>query len=289
MRTPPATLALSLAAFMGCDVGPSNLVDDSDTQADTEDSATDTGDDSDTGDTATTDSDTSPAEDTGPVDVVATCPVPDLLTLHPGVLPASPWAPWVSAPECVEAPHDVILVLGCPSDADGSSSPCQEARIDKALLFAAGGYSDRFIVSGGAVANDHVEAHALRDLLVAEGVPLANIEVEPVARHTDENLYYSGLVMAAKGWDTALVISEPEHLWYTAVCDANCCVGKGRLSAFQYHTGQDGVIIEKAATYVLYPSAATIAESECDHLETTTKFMCTNMDERLACADDFRL
>jgi hypothetical protein len=220
---------------------------------------------------------------------VATCDVPDLMTLYPGVFPASPWAAWADAPECAEARHDAIIILGCPSEADGSPSDCQQGRVDKALKFAAGGYGDTYIVTGGAVANEHVEAEALRDLLIAAGVPSANIEVEPQARHTDENLYYSGLIMAAHGWTSAIVISEPEHLWYTAVCDANCCVDKGRLSAFQYHTGPGGTLIEKAATYVLYPAAETVTQAECDHLETPSKFMCTNMDERLACADDFQL
>jgi len=285
MRHTPA-LPLLFAALACCEAAPSNLVDDSaiddtDVDTDTDDSG------SDTGDTDVTDtSDTSEVEDTAPVDVVATCPVPDLMTLHPGFLPASPWALWPTAPDCVQARHDAIIILGCPSDSDGTSSSCQEGRVDLALEFSQAGYGDRFIVSGGAVANSFVEAYALRDMLVARGVPLASIEVEPLAQHTDENLYYSGLVMAAKGWDTALVISEPQHLWYTATCDANCCVEKGRMSTFQYQVGN---VIEKAATYVLYPSATTVTEGECSHIETSTKLMCTNMDERKACADDFQL
>ena len=41
-----------------------------------------------------------------------------------------------------------------------------------------------------------------------------------------------------------------------------------------------------AATWVLGPS---VTEAECDHLEQSTKAMCTNLDDRLACADDFQL
>jgi len=288
----PSTIAVALLATLACcEVQPNGLVADDTGTTDIDDTSVD---DSDTGDTsadtdATDTSDTSTADDTGAVDVVATCAVPDLMTLHPGFLPASPWALWESAPSCLEARHDAIIILGCPSDADGTSSSCQEGRVDLAMKFAQAGYGDRFIVTGGAVANAHVEAYALRDLLVAEGVPEASIETEPVARHTDENLYYSGLIMTAKGWDTAIVISEPEHLWYTAVCDANCCVEKGRLSAFQYHVGATGELIEKAATYVLYPTATTVSDGECSHIETSTKLMCTNMDDRKACADDFQL
>jgi hypothetical protein len=41
--------------------------------------------------------------------------------------------------------------------------------------------------------------------------------------------------------------------------------------------------------YVLYPQAARVGDLECAQIETPSKFMCTNMSSRMACADSFRL
>jgi hypothetical protein len=45
----------------------------------------------------------------------------------------------------------------------------------------------------------------------------------------------------------------------------------------------------KVGHYVLSPPAARVASAECAQIETSTKFMCTNMGQRMACAANFRL
>ncbi len=243
--------------------------------------------DTDTVDTAEDDKDTEDTEvvDEGP-DLVAACAVPDLITVFPTNLPNSPASNRPMAPECVQDAHDAILILGCPTSASGLPAACQRERVALALRFHAQGYGDWFIVSGGAVANEYVEADMLAQLLEEEGVSPARIVKEPQAEHTDENLYYSGVLMQARGWNTALVISEPGHLYYTATCDANCCVEKGRLTVLTFPLTEGDVMV---GTYVLYPDAAPVTEAECDHIQGGAKLMCTQLSSRKACADDFQL
>ncbi len=202
--------------------------------------------------------------------------------LYPGAWPPNPYGPAVPADTCLYAAHDAIVILGCPSNADGTPSDCQIRRADMAAALRR--YADRFIVSGAAAHNQYVEADALQALLVQRGVPAENILLERKARHTDENIYYSSRIMQAEGWQSALVISDdPGHLVFTALCDSNCCVDLGRLTVIELPDRS------KVGHYVLYPPGARVSGAECAQIETSTKYMCTNMADRMACAANFRL
>jgi hypothetical protein len=214
---------------------------------------------------------------------VERCPVPSMADLYAGLLPPSPEGPLFTS-ACVTAKHDAIIVLGCPALADGTPSRCQIARADMALALRDAGYGDRFIVSGGAVHTPHVEAETLRDLLVERGVDAAAIELEPQARHTDENLHYSSLVMSARGWRSALVVSDfSGHLLFTGVCDSNCCVQQGRLTVVRLPPA--GII---AGHYVLYPHAEPVSDAECAAIRAPWKAMCINLERRNACKGRLR-
>lgn len=227
--------------------------------------------------------DTGSTEDTEPTPVaVAACPQPTLPAHYPGAVPVNPWADWPLADTCLHAEHDVIIVLGCPSEGDGSPSSCQEDRVWDAVAFHGAGYGEKFIVTGGAVANEHVEALAMKAELMRLGIPENIIYVEPLAQHTDENLFHSTTIMREQGWQSALVVSEAAHLLYSAVCDANCCVRAGRLTTWSYPV-QGGV--RKAASYVLTPPGTVVSDEECTHLTQPTKVLCVNLATRLTCAE----
>lgn len=223
--------------------------------------------------------------DSGPSATAAGCLMPPLDVLQPGAIPPNP-ADLPPAPECATGSYDAIIVLGCPSNAGGSPSQCQRARVELALAFAAAGYADAFIVTGGAVANEHVEADALAGLLIDAGVAGEQVVREPRAEHTDENFYYSTLLMEARGWESALVVSDVGHLLYTALCDADCCVRLGRMSVLSFDLAGAAT---PAGHYVLTPPAEPVSDDECAHLGARTRFQCTQLDARRACAFDFQL
>jgi hypothetical protein len=221
---------------------------------------------------------------------VLTCPVASMETLYAGVLPPNPYGAWPAAPDCVKQYHDVIIVLGCPSEDNGSPASCQTSRVDIAMRLKAAGYGDRFITTGGAVHNQWVEAEALRALLLSRGVANDRIWVEPEAEHTDENLYYSTQIMVAQGWRSALVVSnDPGHLMMTALCDSNCCVELGRLTLFAIPVTGGLFPNDNVGHYVLIPPAQASTAAECTTIQGPIKFMCTNLGSRKACKGNFQL
>lgn len=218
---------------------------------------------------------------------VAFCETISMIDAYPGDYPNQPNGPQPLASACIAAAHDVIIVLGCPNDDTGAPSACQIARADIAASLAAAGYGDFFITTGGAVHNEWVEADTLRDLLVDRGISADKIATEPQAEHTDENIYFSTRIMEQRNLVSALVVSDqPGHLTLTGLCDSNCCVDLGRLSVLDFPI-QGGRVT--AGHYVRYPWATKVTAEECAHIEKPTKFMCTNLETRRACKDDFKL
>lgn len=219
---------------------------------------------------------------------VAACPTPSMLALYPGPWPPDLQGPRPPATTCVAAEHDAVIVLGCPNDPDGTPSTCQKTRAELAVSLMAAGFGHRFITSGGAVHNAHVEADTLRDLLVARGVPPASIFTDERAQHTDENLYYASAIMIAQGFTSALVVSDdPGHLLLTALCDSSCCVDLGRLTLYEFPVAGGQTVL--AGHYALYPFTPAVSGAECAQIEIPTKFMCVNLPGRRACRDRFKL
>jgi hypothetical protein len=224
----------------------------------------------------------------GPTLPVTSCPTESMVTLYPDPWPPDPMGPKPPATACVAAPHDVIIVLGCPNDADGTPSTCQTARADIAVGLMNAGFGQRFITSGAAVHNAYVEADTLKGLLVGRGVPDASIWTDTRAEHTDENIYYSTQIMVQQGWTNALVVSEdPAHLVMTGLCDSNCCVDLGRLTVFEFPLAMGQTVL--AGHYALYPWTAAVSKAECDQIEIGSKFMCVNLPTRRACAGNLQI
>lgn len=218
---------------------------------------------------------------------VALCPVPSMLEAFPGPYPNTPNDPQPLASDCITQKHDVIVVLGCPNDDTGVPSACQIARADIAVALKDAGYGDRFITTGGAVHNEWVEADTLRDLLVERGIAADRIMTEPMAEHTDENIYFSTKIMEAQNMVSAMVVSDQSaHLVLTGVCDSNCCVNLGRLSVFDVPIASGRVTI---GHYVRFPWTSNITADECTQIQTPSKFMCTNLPIRRACQGNFQL
>lgn len=217
----------------------------------------------------------------------ALCPVASMTDIYSGFFPSNPYGAQPAAGACIAAAHDVIVVLGCPNNDDGSPAECQIARANIAFALSAAGYGDRFITSGAAAHNPYVEADTLAALLMERGVPSDHIFRDTLALHTDENIYYSSHIMLEHGWTTAVIVSEdPGHLINSAVCDSNCCVNLGRLTVLEFPVGDDTQV---AAHYVLIPPGTAVTSAECDQIQLPLKLMCTNLSSRHACAGDLML
>ncbi len=223
----------------------------------------------------------------GDVNASALCSMPAMTDLFSGPFPPNPYAAAIAADPCVSAAHDVIVLLGCPNNDDGTPSPCQTKRVDMGISLKNAGWGGRFITTGGAVHNAYVEAETLRQLLLAKGVADGDIFVEPLAQHTDENVYFSTKIMETHGWESALVVSDdPGHLVMTALCDSNCCVALGRLTVVSLPVSGGTVV---TGHYARHPWGEAVTAAECDLLKQPLKFMCVNLASRKACKDNFQL
>ncbi|NWG16871.1 MAG: YdcF family protein [Chloroflexi bacterium] len=110
-------------------------------------------------------------------------------------------------------PADVIIVLGAGVRADGRPGPALTRRSTHAADLWHNGLAPRIICSGGMPGHTHrSEADACAEILRGLGVPAAAILLEDASRSTEENAIQSHKIMAANGWQTAILVSDGFHI-----------------------------------------------------------------------------
>jgi uncharacterized SAM-binding protein YcdF (DUF218 family) len=109
-------------------------------------------------------------------------------------------------------PAGAVVVLGA-AQYDGRPSPVFAARLDHAVaLFLTGDYR-YLVVTGGKVNGDRTtEAAVARAYALERGVPDDRILVEDHGRTTLESLRSVATILAAKGIDDAVFVSDPPHM-----------------------------------------------------------------------------
>jgi uncharacterized SAM-binding protein YcdF (DUF218 family) len=124
------------------------------------------------------------------------------------------WMLWRAIPQSNTAQQkfDVILVLGMPSQNDGSPSPEQRSRVLEGVRQWRSGVAPRILVSGGPAHNRWVEADTMARFAEQQGVPAADILEERQAMDTIQNIYYSAAIMRDHAWISAEVVSSWSHL-----------------------------------------------------------------------------
>ena len=110
-------------------------------------------------------------------------------------------------------PADVLIIPGARLWGSQPSALLQ-ARLDKAVELYQAGYAAGIIVSG-ARGPDEVDSEAavMRNYLLARGIPPEAVYPEDQSRNTIENLIYSQKVMEQQGWHSALVVTNPFHIY----------------------------------------------------------------------------
>ena len=75
------------------------------------------------------------------------------------------------------------------------------------------GIAGKIIVCGGQGSNEPVsEAEAMRDYLIAAGVPAENIFMDDQSVNTQQNLENARAIMRAQNWTTAAIATSNYHL-----------------------------------------------------------------------------
>ncbi|MEM1155587.1 MAG: YdcF family protein [Pseudomonadota bacterium] len=118
-------------------------------------------------------------------------------------LTASTWPPPTDELACS------VLVLGYPTNADGSVSDVARFRVEQGIEVYRQQGCTELVFSGAAVRNDHIEAKAMAVLAKRAGVPEKNIIVEQSARSTWENVGCAASLLPPR--DRVFLVSDSLH------------------------------------------------------------------------------
>jgi uncharacterized SAM-binding protein YcdF (DUF218 family) len=109
--------------------------------------------------------------------------------------------------------EDVIIVLGAGLNENLTPNDATIRRGQRAAELWKQGYAPMLICSGGfATWASRSEADGCAQVLRESGIPADAIILEDRSRSTEENAFYSHQIMQARGWKTALVVSDGYHL-----------------------------------------------------------------------------
>ncbi len=108
---------------------------------------------------------------------------------------------------------ETIVVLGA-AQYNGRPSPVLKARLDHALELYQRGLAPAIITTGGYGSDPNFsEAEVGKKYLMQHGVPISDIITETGSGTTYDSIRAVSGVLKAKGWKTALVVSDGFHLF----------------------------------------------------------------------------
>ncbi len=109
--------------------------------------------------------------------------------------------------------RDAIIVLGARIMPDGELSTTVLHRVQTALKAYNDGYAPLIIACGAQGADEpETEAGAMARWLIESGVPASDVVVEDKSTDTIENLRNARAEMAARGLQTAIVVTSDYHV-----------------------------------------------------------------------------
>lgn len=107
---------------------------------------------------------------------------------------------------------DVIVVMGA-AQYDGRPSPIFAARLDHAIELFHDGVAPVLIVTGGKAEGDRTtEAASAQIYAIQRDVPDEDILVEDQSRTTLQSVHLVAALMADRGLETAVFVSDPSHM-----------------------------------------------------------------------------
>jgi len=110
-------------------------------------------------------------------------------------------------------PADAILVLGAAVYPGERPSPALYVRTETGVELYRQGYAQHLILSGGLGGYPPSEAEMMRRIAVGLGVPEGAILLEDQSHSTIANFENSARIMAEHGWQSALVVTDPYHIY----------------------------------------------------------------------------
>ncbi|MCB9894440.1 MAG: YdcF family protein [Planctomycetes bacterium] len=135
------------------------------------------------------------------------------------VVPAVALFGWVVFAGGIEsdAKADCIVVPGAAVWRNRTPSDALEYRLEKAAFLYREGRAPWVVVTGGGVGN-YAEGEVMCDWLIGHGVPRDAIVVENQSSTTRDSGLNVARLMHARGWKSALVVSQWFHVARTRLC-----------------------------------------------------------------------
>ena len=109
-------------------------------------------------------------------------------------------------------PADVAVILGNKVYPSGVPSPHLRDRLARGLALYQAGTVRYLLVSGGLGREGHQEAEVMGAWLVRRGVPAERVIEDPEGVTTHATARNTARIFEARGWRTALVVSQYYHL-----------------------------------------------------------------------------
>jgi uncharacterized SAM-binding protein YcdF (DUF218 family) len=110
-------------------------------------------------------------------------------------------------------PADAIVVLGAQVLPNGQAGPDLEARTAHAVSLYRAGLAPRIICTGGVKGERSSAAAVAGNLAMSLGVPQEALFLADGSWKTQEDAVQTAAVMAQHGWQTAIVVSHPLHVY----------------------------------------------------------------------------
>jgi uncharacterized SAM-binding protein YcdF (DUF218 family) len=108
---------------------------------------------------------------------------------------------------------DTIVVLGA-AQYNGRPSPVLKARLDHTFDLFTRGYAHSIITTGGYGPDPNFsEAHVSTQYLIKRGVDPSRIVTDQGSGTSYDSIQAAAALMHAKGWKSALVVSDGFHLY----------------------------------------------------------------------------
>lgn len=110
-------------------------------------------------------------------------------------------------------PADVIIVLGARVLPGGVAGDSLSARTRKGADLFRRGFAKHMIFTGGVGDYGPAESVVAERMAHDLGVPSTATHTEQRSTSTRENIRYAITLCRENGWRTAIVVSDPYHLW----------------------------------------------------------------------------
>ena len=107
---------------------------------------------------------------------------------------------------------DVAIVLGAAAY-EGEVSPVYRERINHGITLYKEEFVEKIIVTGGiGEGNVKSDAYYAKEYAISMGVLAEDVLTEDTSTITEENLENAKLIMEQKGYETAIIVSDPLHM-----------------------------------------------------------------------------